>query len=95
MDAIPNGATAPAPAPVSCSVSCSGRSTPSGVHILAGPSQPPSNLASGASSLHSAEAFDYDADLRPVPDAVLAALPAESRQVLTTFAQCPRPKADE
>lgn len=89
MDAIPNGVTA--------SHLGSGRSTPShigtGVHILAGPSQPPSNLASGASSLN--DSFDYDYDLRPIPESILDSLPAESRQVLDTFAKCPRPKADE
>jgi hypothetical protein len=88
MDAIPNG--------VAASLS-SGRSTPShigtGVHILAGPSQPPSNLASGASSLN--ESYDYDYDLRPIPSSILDSLPAESRQVLDTFASCPRPKVDE
>lgn len=88
MDAIPNG--------IAASLS-SGCSTPSyvgtGVHILAGPSQPPSNLASGASSLN--ESFDYDYELRPIPASILDNLHAESRQVLDTFARFPRSKVDE
>lgn len=91
MDVIPSANSA------SCFPGGSGRSTPShagtGVHILAGPSQPPSNLASGASSLNAA--FDYDSDLRLVPAHLLASLPAESRLVLDTFARCPPPKAGE
>lgn len=69
-----------------------GRSTPTiGVHIVAGPSQPPSNLASGA-SVHGASEEDYDWALRPIPQPILDELPRQSRSVLESFAACPLPE---
>lgn len=92
MDAIPNGVAINGH---SASDLATPSRTSSGVHILAGPSQPPSNLASCSSSLHESEIADYDSELRPIPKSILDTLPTESRQVLTTFEGCPRPKVAE